>query len=214
MPEGQLCMDVCAVDATSLSLGWCWCPGGASAILPYSQLPVPLQLSKPFGIRVLYSFVIPSDGQLIGCMSSVPEQTETLILQRKNSPEIRNSISTFLALGGASTSKRALLSCSSSLVGPGCQRVKHAKDIPSEQICRGRLQHTFQELHRCACGMGAKWEDNRITQFHSGNKVRLMSTERFRFWTNPELKHNFCGWGMSLPVLVCPHVPKPHFKML
>lgn len=111
MPEGQLCMDVCAVDAgsCSLSLGWCWWPGGASAILPYSQLPVPLQLSKPFGNRVLYSFAISSGGQLIGCMSSVPEQTETHILQRKNSPEFRHSVFTFFTLGGASTSKRALL---------------------------------------------------------------------------------------------------------
>lgn len=81
MPKGQLCMDVRAVGA-----GTCICPwDGASAILPYSLLPVPLQLTKIFGVRVLCSFAIPADGQLVGCMSSVPEQTETHILQRANS---------------------------------------------------------------------------------------------------------------------------------
>lgn len=51
MPKGWICMDVRAVDACP------WDDAGAWELLQHHYSQPPLQLSKPFGIRELYSFI-------------------------------------------------------------------------------------------------------------------------------------------------------------
>ena len=89
MSKGQLCMDVCAtsVEIAVLVPGMCF---SHATLFPAANTPP--TYPAIWDQECLIYLLIPSDGQLIGCVLSVPEQTETQILQRTNSPEFRHRI--------------------------------------------------------------------------------------------------------------------------
>lgn len=143
MPGSQLCMDVCAVGAgtRSFSLEWCWCLGGASAILPHSQLPVLPNLPSYLGAKCFVHLpLLPMDSLQNARHLSQSKLRPTFY--QGQTAEYRHSI--FICFCTWCIKKEE-----SSTAVPhwnqeqSAKRVKHGKDIPLEQTCRGRLKHTF-----------------------------------------------------------------------
>lgn len=171
----------------------------------YSQLPVPLQLSKPFEIRVLHSFVIPSAGQLRMCVICPRANWDPHFTKWVNVPQFRHSS----FLGGFFCTWWCTKKQESSAVVPhwktqAAKRVKHSKGIP---FWASMQRQASAHIPGAFLGSSEWGKSERTT-----GEVPSFTPE-IRFVWHPQRGSGFgqiyssnitfVGWEMNLEVLFC-----------